>query len=127
MRIAGMVLLAVMAGFVGISILFFDNKYYATFHMDPSGIYHEGTRGRDEHKGLFCLRIRPFPVVGVVRAERTRSRFLVWDKVDRFQDIASMRVIVLQRGRWHMLRLYTPNATTHDEVVRYLAGRLRQV
>ena len=127
LRFAGKVLLAVMAGFLGISIFFFGNRYYATYHMDPSGIYHEGTRGRDEHNALFCLRLRPFPVVGVVSSDRTRSRFLSWDKVDRFQDIASMRVILLRRGHWLMLRLYTPDAKTHGDVARYLAERLRQI
>ncbi|MDR0239128.1 MAG: hypothetical protein LBI88_02715 [Deltaproteobacteria bacterium] len=125
--VAGMVLLAVMAGFIGISLLFFDNKYYAIYHMDSDGIYHEGTRGNDERKEVFCLRLRPFPVVGAVRADRTRSRHLTWDKIDRFQDIASMRGILLRRGRGHMLRLYTPDAETHGEVVRYLAERLRHI
>ena len=127
LRIAGMVLLALMAGFIGVSTLFFRNRYYATYHMDSSGIYHEGTRGNDERKELFCLRLRPFPVVGAVSADRTRSRFLTWDKVDRFQDIASMRVILLRRKRWHMLRLYTPDAEIHGKVVSYLAQRLRQI
>ena len=125
--IAGMVLLIVMAGFIGISVLFFGNKYYATYHMDTGGIYHEGTRGHDERKEVFCLRLRPFPVVGTVSAGRTRSRHLTWDKIDHFQNIASMRVILLRRGRWHMLRLYTPDAPIHGEVVRYLAERLRQL
>lgn len=124
---AGLVLLAVIAGFIGISLLFFGNRYYAAYHLDPSGIYHEGTRGSDERKALFCLRLRPFPVVGAISAARTRSRHLPWNKVDRFQDIASMRVILLRRGHWHMLRLYTPDTETHDKVVQYLAERLRQI
>ena len=127
LSIAGMVLLAVMAGFLCISVLFFGNKYYATYDMDLNGIYHEGTRGHDERKELFCLRLCPFPVVGAVCASRVRSRYMTWDKVDRFQEIGSMRVILLQRGRWHMLRLYMPDAEIHGKVVRYLAERLRQI
>ena len=127
LRVAGVVLLAVIGGFISISALFFCNKYYATYQMDSVGIYHEATRGSDTRKKLFCLRFRPFPVVGNVSAKRTRSRHLSWDKVDRFQDIVSMRVILLQRGRWHMLRLYTPDAETHGKVVQYLAERLRQI
>ena len=124
--VAGMVLLAVMAGFICIS-LFFGNKYYTIYHMDSGGIYHEGTRGNDQRKEVLCLRLRPFPVVGAVNADRTRSRYITWDKIDRFQDIPSMRVILLRRGRWHMLRLYTPDAETHGDVVRYLAERLRHI
>ena len=127
LNISGKILLAIMIGFIGVSIVFFGNKYYAVYHMDPTGIYHEGTRGSDECKKMFCLRFRPFPVVGTVSATRTRSRYLPWDKVDRFQDIASMRVILLRRRYWHMLRLYTPDAETHGKVVQYLAQRLRQI
>jgi len=127
LSIAGMVLLAVMGGFIGVSALFFGNRYYATYHMDSNGIYHEGTRGTDERKALFCLRLRPFPVIGAVSASRTRSRHLTWDKIDRFQNIASMRVILLRRGHWHMLRLYAPDAETHDKVAQYLTERLRQI
>lgn len=127
LSISGQILLAIMAGFIGISILFFGNRYYAIYHMDPGGIYHEGTRGSDERKEWLCLRLRPFPVVGAVNAGRTRNRYLSWDKVDRFQDIASMRVILLRRSYWHMLRLYTPDAETHDNVVRFLTERLRRM
>ena len=124
--VAGMVLLAVIGGFISISALFFRNKYYATYRMDSEGIFHEATRGNDECKELFCLRLRPFPVVGKINAERTRSQHLAWDKADRFQDIASMQVILLQKRRWHMLRLYLPDAESHGKVVHYLAERLRQ-
>jgi hypothetical protein len=27
---------------------------------------------------------------------------------------------------WHMMRLYTPDAETHDKIACYLAERLRQ-
>ena len=127
LSVAGMALLAVIAGFIGISVLFFGNKYYATYHMDSNGIYHEGARGNDECTAWFCLRLRPFPVIGAVKSDRTRSRHLTWAKVDRFQNIASMRVILLRRGRWHMLRLYSPDAETHGKVAEYLAERLRQI
>ena len=127
LHVAGFVLLGVMIGFIGISVLFLNNRYYAMYHMDHSGIYHEGTRGTDESNELFCLRFRPFPVIGTVRTNSTRSRNLTWDKVDRFQDISSMRVFLLRRNFWHLLRLYTPDAETHDKVARYLAEHLRQV
>ncbi len=89
LRIACMVLLSIMAGFIGISVLFFGNRYYAIFHMDAGGLYHENTRGSDESNRCFFLRSRPVLVVGVISASRTRSRHLTWDKVDRFRDIAS--------------------------------------
>ncbi len=124
-RIAGMVLLAVMAGFVGIAMLFFGNRYYATYHLDAGGIYYENTRGSDTRGGFPRLRFRPFPVVGPIRANHVKSRVLSWEKIDRFQDIASMRAIILRRGYWHMLRLYTPDSATHGEVVKYLTERLQ--
>jgi hypothetical protein len=118
-----LVLAAVMAGFLFLAFLFFSNKYFATFHMDPHGIYHEGSRGADERGEWFSLRIRPYPVAGAIKAARTRSRHLLWDKVDRFQDIPGMRVIILRRGIWYMLRLYTPDAITHVEAVQFLEDK----
>lgn len=124
LEVSALVLGAVMTGFLLLAFLFFSNRYFATFHMDPNGIYHEGSRGTDERGEWFCLRIRPYPVAGAIKAARTRSRHLRWDKVDSFQDIPGMRVIILRRGIWHMLRLYTPDAPTHEAVVRFLTGLL---
>ena len=125
--ISGMALAAVMAGFIAMALLFFGNRYYAVYRIDGSGVYYEGSRGRDERKGWLCLRARAFPVVGAVTARRTRSRHLVWEKMDSFQDIASMRVIILRRGRWQLLRLYTPDAATHAGVIEALSTKLRRV
>lgn len=125
--VSGMALAAVMVGFIAMALLFFGNRYYAVYRIDASGVYYEGSRGRDERKGWLCLRAKAFPVVGAVRARRTRSRHLLWEKMDSFQDIASMRVIILRRGRWQLLRLYTPDAATHVRVVEVLSKKLRKV
>ncbi len=127
LKAAAVVLPAVMGGFIAVSALFFGNRYYAVYQMDSGGIYHEGSRGKDERKEAFCLRVRPFPVTGAVSARRTRSRHLPWEKMDRFQDIPSMRTILLRRSFWHMLRLYTPDAETHARAVSYLAERLKKI
>jgi hypothetical protein len=125
-KTASVVLLAIMAGFAGISALFFGNRYFAVYHMDSGGIYHEGSRGRDERRGIF-LGLRPAPVIGAVDVVRTRSQHLPWDKVDRFQDISSMRVVILRRGFWHLLRLYMPDEVTHQRVVQLLEQRLKRI
>ena len=118
-----LVLGAVMAGFLFLTFLFFSNRYFAMFHMDSTGIYHEGSRGTDERGEWYCLRVRPYPVIGSIKAAKTRSRHLLWDKVDRFQNIPGMRVVILRRGFWYMLRLYTPDASTHEAVVRFLEDK----
>lgn len=126
LRAAGLVFLAVPAALAVVSILFFGNRYFAVYHADLSGIYHEGSRGRDSRGGLFAY-WRAMPVEGPVKAARTHGRFMPWEKADRFHDLASLRVIVLKRGFWHILRLYTPDAETHERVTRYLEGRLKRV
>lgn len=126
LKVSALVLSAVMTGFLLLTVLFFSNRYFATFHMDSKGIYHEGSRGADERGEWFCLRIRPYPVVGAIKATKTRSRHLLWDKVDSFQNLPCMRVIILRRGIWHMLRLYTPDVTTHEAVVQFLTDFLPQ-
>lgn len=126
MSIALVVILGVLGAFFLISVLFFGNRYFATYRLDAGGIYQEGTRGNDGGPA-WSLKIHPFPIVGSVMAERTRSRHLPWEKVDRFQDIPSMRTVLLRRGFWHMARLYTPDAQTHEQVVSFLARRLEKV
>jgi hypothetical protein len=107
-------------------VVFFGNRYFAVYRMDGDGVYYEGSRGSDGSGAWFTLRARPYPVAGGIRAGRTRSRRLPWEKADRFQEIASMRVIVLRRGRWHLLRLYMPDAATHERVAAFLSRRLRR-
>lgn len=119
---AAVVLLGIVGGFVGVSVLFFGNRYFVTYQMDSDGIYHEGTRGRDERTSSLCLRMRPFPVLGSLTASLTRSRYLTWDKVDRFQKFDPMRVVTLSRGRWHMLRMYMPDAATYELVTDFLGS-----
>ncbi len=126
LSIGAMILVGVMAGFVALVSIFFGNRYYSVYRMDAGGIYHEGSRGGDGRGEWLTLRMRPYPVVGTVRAERTRSRYLQWDKVDRFHAIASMRTILLRRGFWHLLRLYLPDDETYRQAVALLAMRLNQ-
>ena len=121
--VALMVFIATVTGFLVLVFVFFSNRYFTTYHLDSSGIYHEGSRGDDERKEFFSLHAKPYPVVGTMTASRTRSRHLIWEKVDRFQNIPGMRVILLRRGMWHMARLYTPDAETHGKVVQYLRER----
>ncbi|WP_353120310.1 hypothetical protein [Nitratidesulfovibrio sp.] len=116
---------AIVIGFAAIAVLFFDNRYFALYQMDSGGIYHEGTRGHSEGDTVLCRNVLPYPVAGAVRARRTRSRYLPWEKVRSFQSVPSLRVIILRRGFWHMLHLYMPSAETHETVARYLATRLK--
>lgn len=113
--------------FLVVGLLFFRNRYFALYHLTPGGIYHQATRGHDESGSPFLLSLRPVPVDGMVMGKKTREKDLPWDRVDHFIDFASMRSVQLKRGRWHLLRLYTPDAETHECVVAYLATRLRQV
>lgn len=125
LRAAVAVLLGIVAAFLAVSALLFGNRYYALYHMDAGGIYHESSRGQDESGTRFFLDLRPGPVQGAVTAARTSSRVLPWEKVRSFQNIPSMRVIVLRRGLWHMMRVYTPDAETHQRVAAYLTQRLQ--
>lgn len=120
-----LVFLGVLAAFAVISIFFFGNRYYAVYQTDASGLYYEGSKGRDERSGLFVYP-RAMPVLGDVRAKRTSGRHLPWEKIDRFQDFPSMRVIVLKRKFWHLMRLYTPDTETHAQVTFYLRQRLKK-
>lgn len=127
LKVSGLVFFAILAALAFVSVVFFGNRYFAVYSTDLSGIYHEGSRGRDERPGLFT-HWRAMPVVGEVRVARTHGRFMPWEKADRFQDMASMRVIILKRGFWHILRLYTPDAETHERVARHLLERgLRKI
>ena len=123
---ACLVFLAVLAGFVAVATFFFGNKYFAVYHADSSGIYYEGSRGQDGRSGFFFY-MRTMPVISVVKIAGTSGRYLPWEKADRFQDIPSMRVIVIRRGFWHLLRLYTPDAITHKQVTHYLEQRLKKI
>jgi hypothetical protein len=125
-HIGGMLIGGIMAGFVALAFLFFGNRYYAVYRMDATGVYHEGSRGHDAAGGLFSFRCKPYPVTGAVTRSRTRSRQLPWEKVDRFQAIPSMHVIILRRKFWHMLRLYMPDEKTYEAVAAFLAKRLQQ-
>lgn len=122
--VAGLVFSGILAGFAFLVIMFFGNRYFAAYRMDATGIYYESSRGEDENSTLLSLAARPFPVTGTIKAGSTKSRELPWDKVDRFQAIPSMRVIVLRRGMWHMMRLYLPDETTFNQVERRLETRL---
>jgi hypothetical protein len=126
LHFSSMMFLAIIVGFVGMSVLFFGNRYFATFRLDETGIYHEGSRGRDESRETLSLSLKPYPVTGALDAHRTRSRRIVWEKVDRFRDFPEGRVIHIRRGRWNMVRVYTPDMETHTRVVAFLRKRLTQ-
>lgn len=126
LHFSGMTFLAIMAGFIAVSALFFGNRYFATFLMDDTGIYQEGSRGRDERRETLSFSLKPYPVVGVLSAARTRSKHIMWEKVDNFRDFSSNRVIFVRRGRWNMVKLYTPDMETHGRAVQFLTNRLTQ-
>lgn len=126
LRAAAFVALAILAAFLLVSLVFFDNRYFAVYQLDSGGIYHESSRGTDEKRVMLYLKTRPGPVAGSVKAGRTRSRHLPWEKTDRFQPIPAMRVIVLRRGIWHMMRLYLPDDATFAKAEEFLAGRLKK-
>ena len=127
LSVAAMTLTAVMVLFVVLAFLFFGNRYFAVYRLDAAGVYYEGSRGRDEGTMRLCLAVKPFHVTGTITAWRTRARHVPWDRVDSYQSIPSMRAIMLRRGRWHIVRLYTPDAATHARVEGYLAERLRNI
>lgn len=113
--------------FLLLGLTLFRNRYFALYHLTPGGIYHRTARGRDESGSPFLFGMRPLPVIGAVTGKKVREKDLPWEKVDRFVDFESMRSVQLKRGRWNMLRLYTPDPATHARVVAYLAARLEQV
>ncbi len=117
----------IVAAFLCVTLVFFRNRYYASYSCSRDGIRYEGVRGRDESGSLFTWAVRPFAVRGVPKGSAPRARELPWDKIDRFVSFASMRSVQLKRGRWHLLRLYTPDAETHERLVAFLAARLQEV
>lgn len=125
-NIGALLLGGIVLGFVLLAFLFFGNRYYAVYRLDAAGIYHEGSRGHDQARRGICLCCKPYPVTGEVARARTKSKLLPWDKVDRFQEIPSMRVIILRRKFWHMLRLHMPDVETYAAVASFLAERLKK-
>lgn len=123
-RIAMMLFLGIMAGFVCIGILFFGNRYFAVYNLGGDGVYHEGSRGSDDRTNSSYFHVKPYPVVGTLRAIRTKSRYLPWGKIDTVQSVPFMRVIILRRGRWSMAKLYTPDNETHEKAVAFIKERL---
>ncbi len=117
---------ALILSFFGISLLLFGNKYFAIYHFDAGGLYYEGIRGFDNRNDLLPLHIKPYPVVGEIVANRTRSRHIPWEKLTRYQDIASMRVIILRRGYWHMAKVYTPDSATHHKAIDLISSYLEK-
>lgn len=107
--------------------LLFRNRYFVLYHLTSGGIYLRTVKGRDESGSFLMAAIRPLPVVGTVTGKKPHEKDLPWEKVDRFVDYPSMRSVQLKRGRWNMLRLYTPDPATHARLVAYLAGRLTRV
>lgn len=123
---AGVFLTAIVGSFTAIALLFFGNRYFALYHCTPGGIYFQGTRGHDESGTKFTFGAKPLLVDGAVSSKKRWEKDLPWGKVDHFTDFPSMRSIQLKRGRWHMMRLYTPDTETHDRVVAYFSARVRQ-
>lgn len=119
-----LVFVAIMISFFCISLLFFGNRYFATYSFDAGGLYYEGIRGSDKRDGLLPLHIKPYPVVGEITVQKTRSRHIPWEKLTRYQDIASMRVIILRRGFWHMAKVYTPDCVTHQKAIDIISAYL---
>ena len=122
----GLLMAGVMAGFIAISFVFFSNRYYSVYRMDSVGVYHEGSRGKDERREWLSLRVKPYPVIGQITPERTRSKHLLWEKVDRYHGIPSMRTIILRRGMWHLLRLYMPDDATYRKAMEFLSQNLQK-
>lgn len=42
-------------------------------------------------------------------------------------ELCDSVAIILKRGFWLILRLYTPDADMHERVARYLEGRLKKM
>lgn len=123
---AGMFLGAVASTFLAVSLLFFGNRYYAVYNLTKTGVYYRVTRGHDESGQTFAFAVKPYPMMGYVSGKTTREKELLWEKVDHFVDFPNMRSIQIKRGRWHMMRLYTPDAKTHNEVAAFLSAKLRE-
>lgn len=117
---SGFMVLVILGVFFLIVFLLFKNRYYTVYSLDASGVFYEGIKGSDERKTGFFLRARPYPVLGEISASRSRSRHLTWEKIGRFQNIPGMRVVLLKRGIWHMLKLYSPDESAHAALVAYL-------
>lgn len=123
---AAVIFVVIVASFMVVTLVLFRNRYFATFSFTREGVNHEGVRGYDESGSLFTWAMRPYPVTGLASGKRIRSKDLPWENVDTFVNFPSMRTIQLKRGRWHLVRLYTPDSDVHDRVVAYLTSRLRE-
>lgn len=119
-----LIFLATLVCFAAVALCLFRNRYFGTYRADASGLYYEGSRGKDERREIF-VHVKAMPVLGRVAADKTHSRFLPWEKAGSFIDIPSMRVIILKRSFWHMLRLYTPDNETHEQVIHYLKQKIK--
>lgn len=123
---ASLFFLCIAVLFIAIALLPFGNRYYVLYNMTQAGVYHRLTRGHDESGTRFAFVMRPFPVIGFVSGKKTKEKELPWEKVDHFVNFSAMRSILLKRGRWHMMRLYTPDTETHNNVVAFLSEKLRE-
>jgi len=123
LRFAVIFFAVVFALFLLLAFVLLKNRYYAVYRLDQSGIYYELIRGCDESGASALRRMRPYPVQGIIKASRTYSRHLIWEKVTSFQNIHSMRAVVLRRKIWHMLKLYSPDEAAHAALLEYLCTR----
>ena len=105
--------------------LFFRNRFYAVYVLNDRHIYYENVKGRDG--GFFFIwNCRPFPMEGSLDVARRISREISWSKVDSFVDFPGMRTILLKRGMWEILKLYTPDEAVHSRVSAFLGSRLKK-
>ena len=100
------------------------NRFRATFVLNPWHIYYETARGG---RGLrLFLGWKPAPTEGRFDGERAFAREIPWSKTDSFVGFPSVRTILLKRGIWEILKLYTPDEATYEKATEYLRGRLRE-
>lgn len=123
---AAVFFMAVAASFIAASLLFFGNRYYVICNLTKTGVYHRIIRGHDESGQKFTFSMKPYPVTGYISGKTTKEKELPWEKVDHFVNFPAMHSILLKRGRWHMMRLYTPDAETYNNVAAFLSDKLRE-
>lgn len=109
------------ASFLIIGLVFLKNRYCTMFVLNEMHIYYEVAKA-GKGAGLL-LAVRPRNASDS-RLPRSLGREIPWNRVDRFQTFPSMGTILLKRGFWEIVRLYTPDEATYIKVLAYIAGRV---
>ena len=123
LRLCGLGFVVFTACLLAVGFLLLRNRFRATFVLSPANVYYETAKCN----GLPSLKFRPSPADGKPNSGRAFSREIPWEKMDSFVGFPSMRTILLKRGLWEILKLYTPDDETYAKVLAFLQLRLKEL